>query len=148
MLDLQKYLRRASADPSFRARLLKNANQAIKDEFGEDLPYKLKCKKKLVFEVEATDEMSDADLKGVAGGYTVWATPMQCHVNDVGSMSANAYRQSYGFNFPPRRRPDNPSFVRGAHSPFVRSKDDSEIRQTNFDGIGTAPYVYNRRDDI
>ena len=50
MLDLQKYLRRAKADPGFRARLLKNANQAIKDEFGEELPYKLKCKEKLVFE--------------------------------------------------------------------------------------------------
>ncbi len=68
MLDLQKYLRRAKADPGFRARLLKNANQAIKDEFGEELPYKLKCKEKLSFEIEVTDEMSDADAKSVAGG--------------------------------------------------------------------------------
>ena len=68
MLDLQKYLRRAKADPGFRARLLKNANQAIKDEFGEELPYKLKCKEKLVFEIEAMDEMSDADANSVAGG--------------------------------------------------------------------------------
>ena len=68
MLDLQKYLNRAEADPSFRQRLLQNANQAIKDEFGEDLPYKLKCKEKLVFEIEAMDEMSDADANSVAGG--------------------------------------------------------------------------------
>ena len=68
MLDLKKYLRRASADPGFRARLLKNANQAIKNEFGEDLPYKLKCKEKIVFEVEATDGVAESDLEGVAGG--------------------------------------------------------------------------------
>ena len=61
-------MRRAKADPGFRARLLKNANQAIKDEFGEELPYKLKCKEKLSFEIEAMDEMSDADAKSVAGG--------------------------------------------------------------------------------
>ena len=68
MLDLKKYLRRASADPGFRARLLKNANQAIKDEFGEDLPYKLKCKEKLTFEVETMDGVAESDLEGVAGG--------------------------------------------------------------------------------
>ena len=67
MLDLQKYLKRAAADPGFKAKLLKNANQAIKDEFGEDLPYELKCKQKLVFEVEPMDETSDADLSSVAG---------------------------------------------------------------------------------
>ncbi len=68
MLDLQKYLRRASADPGFRKRLLQNANQAIKDEFGEDLPYELKCKEKLIFEVESIDDFSDADAKKVSGG--------------------------------------------------------------------------------
>ena len=68
MLDLKKYLNRASADPGFRQKLLQNANQAIKDEFGEDLPYKLKCKEKIVFEVAPMDEMSDADLSSVAGG--------------------------------------------------------------------------------
>ena len=68
MLDLKKYLNRASADPGFRQKLLQNANQAIKDEFGEDLPYKLKCKENLIFEVAPMDEMSDADLSSVAGG--------------------------------------------------------------------------------
>ena len=68
MLDLQKYLGKAATDPGFKAKLLKNANQAVKDEFGEDLPYKLKCKEKLAFEVEAMDEMSDADANSVAGG--------------------------------------------------------------------------------
>jgi len=68
MLDLKKYLRRASADPGFKAKLIQNANQAIKEEFGEDLPYKLKCKEKIVFETEATDGLSESDLEGVAGG--------------------------------------------------------------------------------
>ena len=71
MLDLQKYLKRAAADPGFKAKLLKNANQAIKDEFGEDLPYELKCKEKLVFEVEPMDGLSDAELSNVAGGTTI-----------------------------------------------------------------------------
>ena len=68
MLDLQKYAKRAEADPAFRAKLLKNANQAIKDEFGEDLPYALKCKEKLSFEVESMDGLNDGDLESVAGG--------------------------------------------------------------------------------
>ena len=68
MLDLQKYLKKAEADPSFRKRLLQDANRAIKDEFGEDLPYALKCKEKLSFEVESMDGYNDEDLKGVAGG--------------------------------------------------------------------------------
>ena len=68
MLDLQKYLRRAEADPSFRKRLLQDANRAIKDEFGEDLPYALKCKEKLSFEVESMDGLNDGDFEGVAGG--------------------------------------------------------------------------------
>ncbi len=68
MLDLKKYLKKAEADPSFKAKLLKNANQAIKDEFGEDLPYKLKCKEKLAFEVEAMNSLSDVDVSSVAGG--------------------------------------------------------------------------------
>ena len=148
MLDLQKYLNRAEADPGFKAKLLKNANQAIKDEFGEDLPYKLKCKEKIVFEIESMDGVAGSDLSGVAGGSAVWATPMQAHINDVGPRSTNAYRQGYGFNLPSFRRPDNPWDVRGSHSPFVRSKDDSEIRKANFDGIGTVPYVRNRRDNI
>ena len=68
MLDLQKYAKRAEADPEFRAKLLKNANQAIKDEFGEDLPYALKCKEKLSFEVESMDGLNDGNFEGVAGG--------------------------------------------------------------------------------
>ena len=68
MSDLKKYLKKAEADPGFKARLIRNANQAIKDEFGEDLPYKLKCCKKLVFEVESMDGSNDEDFKGVAGG--------------------------------------------------------------------------------
>ena len=68
MLDLQKYLSKAADDPGFKKRLIENANQAIKDEFGEDLPYELKCKEKLVFEVEPMDGLSDAELSNVAGG--------------------------------------------------------------------------------
>ena len=68
MLDLQKYLSKAADDPGFKKRLIENANQAIKDEFGEDLPCKLKCREKLVFEVERMDELADSDLVGVAGG--------------------------------------------------------------------------------
>ncbi len=71
MLDLKKYSDRAEADPGFKAKLLKNASQAIKDEFGEDLPCKLKCKEKLVFEVEAMEGSDSSDLSGVAGGATV-----------------------------------------------------------------------------
>ena len=68
MLDLQKYAKRAEADPGFRQRLLQDANRAIKDEFGEDLPYKLKCKEKLSFEVEPIENLSDAYLDRAAGG--------------------------------------------------------------------------------
>ena len=68
MLDLQKYAKRAEADPGFRQRLLQDANRAIKDEFGEDLPYKLKCKEKLSFEIEAMDGSNDSNWEGVAGG--------------------------------------------------------------------------------
>ncbi len=76
MLDLQKYAKRAEIDPEFRAKLLKNANQAIKDEFGEDLPHALKCKEKLSFEVESMDGLNDGDLEGVAGGTTVNLIPL------------------------------------------------------------------------
>ena len=76
MLDLQKYAKRAEADPEFRAKLLKNANQAIKDEFGEDLPYALECKEKLSFEVESMDGLNDEDLEGVAGGSTENLVPV------------------------------------------------------------------------
>ena len=68
MLNLQKYLSKAEADPDFKEKLLKDANQAIKDEFGEKIPYRLKCKKKLSFEVEEMDSLSDADVSSVAGG--------------------------------------------------------------------------------
>ena len=80
MLDLHKYLNRAAADLGFRARLLKNANQAIKDEFGEDLPYKLKCKEKLVFEIEAMDGVAESDLEGVAGG--LWPESLKSMSSD------------------------------------------------------------------
>ena len=89
MLDLQKYLRRAEADPSFRKRLLQDANRAIKDEFGEDLPYALKCKEKLSFEVESMDGYNDEDLKGVAGG------------SMVPPGSKGLVRRKYNFNFDP-----------------------------------------------
>ena len=152
MLDLQKYLGKAATDPGFKAKLLKNANQAVKDEFGEDLPYKLKCKEKLVFEIEATNEMPDAYAKSVAGGSGVWVNPSSFIINDRGPQSTQRYRARYGFGSVPPIRPDSPMEVRnfagGQHSPFVRSRDDSEIRKANFDGIGTAPYIYNRRDNI
>ena len=57
--------------------MLENANQAIKDEFGEDLPYALKCKEKLSFEVESMDGLNDGDLEGVAGGTTVNLIPLK-----------------------------------------------------------------------
>ena len=68
MLDLQKYLKRAEADPGFKEKLLQDANQAIKEKFGDELPYKLKCKEKLSFEVEAIESLLDADASSVAGG--------------------------------------------------------------------------------
>ena len=68
MLNLQKYLSKAEVDPDFKEKLLKDANQAIKDEFGEKIPYKLTCHKKIVFEVEEMDSLSDTDAISVAGG--------------------------------------------------------------------------------
>ncbi len=102
MLDLQKYEQRAAADPGLRKRLLQNANQAIKDEFGEDLPYKLKCKEKLIFEVELMDS--------VAGGSMYYGAPpsKNAFVDDVRPRSTYSYRERYGFDFPPFARTDGP----------------------------------------
>jgi len=136
MLDLKKYSDSAEADPGFRARLLKNANQAIKDEFGEDLPYKLKCKEKLVFEIEVMDEMSDADAKSVAGGSMYFGPPpsKNAFVDDVRPRSTCAYRGRYGFfGFPPHAKPDSPGNSSRNNSPFVRSRDDSGIQTWNHD---------------
>ena len=69
MLDLKKYEKKAHADPDFKKRLLRNANQAIREEFGVDLPYKLNCREKLTFEVETTDDsLSENNFESVAGG--------------------------------------------------------------------------------
>ncbi len=71
MADLKKYSDRAEADPDFKAKLSKDANQAIKEEFDKDLPYELRCKQcngKLSFEVEAIEDLDDADAESVAGG--------------------------------------------------------------------------------
>ena len=68
MLDLQKYLKKAETDPDFRKKLLQDANQAIKDEFSDELPYKVTCRENLIFEVEAMESLSDADTSSVAGG--------------------------------------------------------------------------------
>ena len=90
MLDLNKYLKRAEADPGFRQRLLQDANRAIKDEFGEDLPYKVKCHAKLVFEIESSDGLSGADLSDVAAGGDSWLRPYKKKiVKKNGSGSAN-----------------------------------------------------------
>ena len=68
MLNLNKYLKKAKTDPEFKRRLLQNANRAIKDEFGEDLPYTVTCREKLVFEVEPTKSFSESEFSKVAGG--------------------------------------------------------------------------------
>ncbi len=68
MLDLQKYLRQAAADPSFKEKLLQNANQAIREEFSDKLPYKVTCRKNLVFEVEPTKSLSESEFRKVSGG--------------------------------------------------------------------------------
>ena len=124
MLDLQKYLRRAEADPSFRKRLLQDANRAIKDEFDEDLPYALKCKERLSFEVESMDGYNDEDLKGVAGGsplpgsgeqtippgyvhidefdYPITATERPCHItykDDNGSHHVHDIKEINGVKY-------------------------------------------------
>ena len=96
MLDLQKYAKRAEADPEFRAKLLKNANQAIKDEFGEDLPYALKCKEKLSFEVESMDGLSDGDFEGVAGGSTENLVPVDLWKEQVRAAGYKPGRFSRG----------------------------------------------------
>ncbi len=68
MLNLQKYLNKAEADPGFRQKLLQDANQAIKEKFGDDLPYKVTCREKLVFEVNPTESFSESEFSKVSGG--------------------------------------------------------------------------------
>ncbi len=68
MLNLQKYLKKAEIDPDFKEKLLKDAKQAIKEEFGEKIPYRLTCHKKIVFEVEPIQGLSDEKLSRIAGG--------------------------------------------------------------------------------
>ena len=118
MLDLHKYLNRAAADLGFRARLLKNANQAIKNEFGEDLPYKLKCKEKLVFEIEAMDGLSDSDLESVAGGS---GDEEQVPVSGDSSASPTIYISNSSWNITPPP-PRFGRLVYGARNKFKRNK--------------------------
>ena len=68
MLNLNKYLKKAKIDPEFKRRLLQDANRAIKDEFGEELPYEVVCREKLVFEVKPTKSFSESEFGKVAGG--------------------------------------------------------------------------------
>lgn len=41
MAELNKYTQKAVDDPHFRAKVLKDANKAIKEEFGYEPPYKI-----------------------------------------------------------------------------------------------------------
>ena len=140
MLDLDKYSRRAEADPGFKQRLVQNANQAIKNEFGEDLPYKVKCHEKLVFEIEPMSDLADADFEGVAGG----VTERGYHTYDTNSRAASKYRRAYGFNSEPTQvslfGEPGPKPGRTV-DPFIRSNDGSwneehnhywNMRQTGF----------------
>ena len=68
MLDINKYIKRAKINPAFRKKLLKNANQTIREEFGEELPYKVICQAKLVFRVKPRGNLSGNDLRRVSGG--------------------------------------------------------------------------------
>lgn len=68
MIDLQKYSKKAKTDPNFREKLLQDANQAIKEKFGDELPYKVTCHEKLVFEVKPKKSFSESEFSKVAGG--------------------------------------------------------------------------------
>lgn len=68
MIDLKKYSKKAETDPDFRKKLLQDANRAIKDEFGEDLPYAVTCREKLVFEFKPKKSFSESEFSKVAGG--------------------------------------------------------------------------------
>lgn len=76
MATLDKYTQKAIDDPHFRAKLLKDANKAIKEEFDYDPPYKITYhisdKNHIVFTLPPEDgALDDNDLIEVAGGFEI-----------------------------------------------------------------------------
>ena len=91
---LQEILHRASTDPAFRQRLLTAPHDAVRDAFGIDIPrtFRIRFIEKdptddalIVLpgvarptRAAATDELDDAQLESVAGGWGgegVWTPP-------------------------------------------------------------------------
>ena len=65
---------KALEDEGFRKELLKDANATIKKEWGEELPKKVTyhetTDKKLVFILPGNEELDDAILDNVSGGFS------------------------------------------------------------------------------
>lgn len=73
MAELDRYTQKAVDDPDFRARVLEDANKAIKEEFGYEPPYKVTYhiadKNHIVFCLPPDDgALDDNDVNNVAGG--------------------------------------------------------------------------------
>lgn len=73
MAELDKYTKKAIEDPEFRKRVLEDANKAIKEEFGDEPPYKVTYHitdpKNIVFTFPPiTGELDDLELESAAGG--------------------------------------------------------------------------------
>ena len=86
------------------------------------MPYKLKCKEKLVFEVEAIEGASNAALGNVSGGERTAGWNL---TRDTNSRAASKYRRAYGFDTPglPIFGPNMPGRTR---DPFIKSDDGSD----------------------
>lgn len=73
MAELDRYTQKAVDDPQFRSKVLKDANKAIKEEFGYDPPYKITYhisdESHIVFCLPPEDgALDDNDLSNIAGG--------------------------------------------------------------------------------
>lgn len=73
MAKLDRYTQKAVDDPNFRARVLKDANKAIKEEFDYEPPYKvtyhISDENHIVFCLPPDDgTLDDSLLDNIAGG--------------------------------------------------------------------------------
>lgn len=76
MAELDRYTQKAVDDPNFRARVLKDANKAIKEEFDYEPPYKvtyhISDENHIVFCLPPDDgALDDSFLDNIAGGVGV-----------------------------------------------------------------------------
>lgn len=81
MAELDKYTKKAIDDPEFRKKVLKDANKAIKEEFGEEPPCKVTYhttdSKNLVFVLPPENyELNEKDLESASGGIVSEGTEM------------------------------------------------------------------------